>query len=236
MARHARGYVVISLVLLLMALSPGLALMAPAAPVTYDSITVGCGYEHPSNPNQQRVAVTAQNVGGDGIAAFNLAFQLTNVEVASVTAGSGWAAPAACTTTTAGFYTPGPGVSQYYVVTGSCTSAPSVPAVTGPNVELVLLNLTAPGGAPLTGPYNVVLITQEPNFTISTALVNPANQPTTATAGQLLAACTPTAVTMSGFEAATDSPAPFAGAAWPLLAGVAAVAAGGAYALLRRKS
>ena len=46
----------------------------------------------------------------------------------------------------------------------------------------------------------------------------------------------PTAVTMAGFDATTDSPAPFAGAAWPLLAGVAAVAAGGAYALLRRKS
>lgn len=50
------------------------------------------------------------------------------------------------------------------------------------------------------------------------------------------AMCAPTAVTMSGFDAATDSPAPFAAAAWPLLAGAAAVAAGGAYALLRRKS
>lgn len=48
--------------------------------------------------------------------------------------------------------------------------------------------------------------------------------------------CAPTAVTMSGFDATTDSPAPFAAAAWPLLAGAAAVAAGGAYALLRRKS
>ncbi len=46
----------------------------------------------------------------------------------------------------------------------------------------------------------------------------------------------PTAVTMSGFDATTNSPAPFAAAAWPLLAGAAAVAAGGAYALLRRKS
>lgn len=50
------------------------------------------------------------------------------------------------------------------------------------------------------------------------------------------AMCAPTAVTMSGFDAATESPAPFAAAAWPLLAGAAAVAAGGAYALLRRKS
>jgi len=48
--------------------------------------------------------------------------------------------------------------------------------------------------------------------------------------------CAPTAVTMSGFDATTDSPVPFAGAAWPLLAGAAAVAVGGAYALLRRKS
>lgn len=48
--------------------------------------------------------------------------------------------------------------------------------------------------------------------------------------------CPATAVTMSGFDAATNNAAPFAAAAWPLLAGAAAVAAGGAYALLRRKS
>ncbi len=48
--------------------------------------------------------------------------------------------------------------------------------------------------------------------------------------------CVPTAVTMAGFEAAADSAAPAAAAAWPLLAGLTAVVAGGAYALLRRKS
>lgn len=48
--------------------------------------------------------------------------------------------------------------------------------------------------------------------------------------------CGPTAVTMSDFNVTAASPAPFAAAAWPLLAGAAAVAAGGAYALLRRKS
>jgi hypothetical protein len=50
------------------------------------------------------------------------------------------------------------------------------------------------------------------------------------------AMCAPTAVTMSGFDAATDSAAPFVASAWPLLAGAIAVGAGGAYALLRRKS
>jgi hypothetical protein len=49
------------------------------------------------------------------------------------------------------------------------------------------------------------------------------------------AMCAPTAVTMSGLDATSDSPAPFVASAWPLLAGAAAVAAGGAYALLRRK-
>jgi hypothetical protein len=48
--------------------------------------------------------------------------------------------------------------------------------------------------------------------------------------------CEPTAVTMAGFDTTTDSPAPFAATAWPLLAGAAALAAGGAYVLLRRKS
>jgi hypothetical protein len=50
------------------------------------------------------------------------------------------------------------------------------------------------------------------------------------------AMCAPTAVTMSGFDATTGSAAPFVASAWPLLAGAVAVAAGGAYALLRRKS
>lgn len=46
--------------------------------------------------------------------------------------------------------------------------------------------------------------------------------------------CASTAVTMSGFEASAANPAPLV-AAWPLLAGAGALAAGGAYALLRRK-
>jgi hypothetical protein len=47
--------------------------------------------------------------------------------------------------------------------------------------------------------------------------------------------CIPTAVTVAGLEAASGSAAPFAAATWPLLAGAAALAAGGAYTLLRRK-
>ncbi len=49
-------------------------------------------------------------------------------------------------------------------------------------------------------------------------------------------ACAPNAVTMAGFNATANNAAPFAAASWPLLAGAAAVVAGGAYALLRRKS
>lgn len=47
--------------------------------------------------------------------------------------------------------------------------------------------------------------------------------------------CATTAVTMSGFHATAGNAAPLVATAWPMLAGAGVLAAGGAYALLRRK-
>jgi hypothetical protein len=96
-------------------------------------------------------------------------------------------------------------------------------------------------GAPL-GSHNITIIPELVNGSESLVFDNagasaPMSPITNATPTVVIGgSCVPTAVTMSGFDAATDSPAPFAAAAWPLLAGAAAVAAGGAYALMRRKS
>ena len=117
----------------------------------------------------------------------------------------------------------------YSWITGSCTSAVPNPAAIG-DIELVVAHFSFTGTP---GPYTIELTTT--GVGVPTALLDRTGAATAATTQQLIS-CVPTAVTMAGFEATTDSPAPFAGAAWPLLAGVAAVAAGGASALLRRKS
>lgn len=237
MSSRTRAFFVMALVLMLLALGTSSAFMAPKAPdanVTFGSITVGCGVSDPTNPGFAKVRITAQNVGGGGIAAFSLAVQLTGAEVVSAVAGSGWTGTgAACSPNFTPFATGG----AFYALTGTCTASPIPdPALTGADVELAVMTVRAPGGGALVGPYTVSLVTQEPFFTIKTEMAAADQVRVPALANQLLAACTPTAVTMSGFDATTDSPAPFAAAAWPLLAGAAAVAAGGAYALLRRKS
>lgn len=114
-------------------------------------------------------------------------------------------------------------------ISGQCTNAIPNPGAAGANVELAVLHFS--WATPQ--PYTVQLVTT--GVGVPTALIGPDNVVVPATAQQLIS-CIPTAVTMSGFDAATDSPAPFVASAWPLLAGAAAVAAGGAYALLRRKS
>lgn len=121
-----------------------------------------------------------------------------------------------------------------FLVSGVCL-LPQTSVVTGSNVPVVTLNFTSP--CAITGTFDLNLDTGPQNDStdmfdlIGEVYIFPGASLTDG--GDL---CGPTAVTMSGFDAATDSPAPFAAAAWPLLAGAAAVAAGGAYALLRRKS
>lgn len=152
----------------------------------------------------------------------------------TVTAGSAW------TALCPGFFTVTK-VSQgtflggnAFLLSGFCTQVP-VGGVTGSNVTVATLNFTS--SCSVTGTFDINLSTGPQGD--STDMFDTQNnlhlfQESDLTDGGGL--CAPTAVTMSGFDATTDSPAPFAAAAWPLLAGAAAVAAGGAYALLRRKS
>jgi hypothetical protein len=181
--------------------------------------------------------VTDGGVPGNGAISWDIFFVLpTTVNLAdfTVTAGPAW--PVMCP----GFFTVVK-VTQgtflggnAFMISGFCVQPPTS-AVTGSSVEVATLTFTS--SCATTGPFNVNLSTGPVGD--STDMFDSANNlhlfaESDLTDGGSL--CGPTAVTMAGFDATTDSPAPFAAAAWPLLAGAAAVAAGGAYALLRRKS
>lgn len=135
----------------------------------------------------------------------------------------------------------GPGATgdRGVFINGSCTTSFPASSVTGDNV--LLATLTFSGCPAIPGGFVMDLDSGDDVYGTSVAtMFDRSNseyyfQDSDLTDGSPMCA-SPTAVTMAGFDAATDSPAPFAGAAWPLLAGAAAVAAGGAYALLRRKS
>jgi hypothetical protein len=135
----------------------------------------------------------------------------------------------------------GPGASgdRGVFINGVCTTSFPATAVTGDNVLVATLTFaTCPAGVQ---GFVMDLDSGDDVFGEPVATMVDRNndahffQDSDLTDGSPMCS-DPTAVTMSGFDATTDSPAPFAAAAWPLLAGAAAVAAGGAYALLRRKS
>jgi hypothetical protein len=215
----------VTAVLVLFVLATAVASASPSA-VTFDTITSSCGYDSPRPDSDVAVAITAENVGGDGAAGYEieLEFDHSQLTLDAVTAGSSMTAMNCNFNTQVGFESP-----PYSWVTGSCPSAVPNPAAIG-NIELVVAHFSFVGAA---GPYTIQLTTT--GVGVPTALLDRTGAATVATAQQLIS-CVPTAVTMSGFDATTNSAAPFAAAAWPLLAGAAAVAAGGAYALLRRKS
>lgn len=214
-----------ALIMILLVTAVSVATAAPNA-VTFDTITSSCGFASPRPDSDVAVAITAQNVGGDGAAGYEieLEFDHSQLTLDAVTAGSSMTAMNCNFNTQVGFEAP-----PYSWITGSCTSAVPIPAALG-NIELVVAHFSFVGTP---GPYTIELTTT--GVGVPTSLLDRTGLATPATAQQLIS-CVPTAVTMSGFDATSDSPVPFAGAAWPLLAGLAAVAAGGAYALLRRKS
>ena len=215
-----------------------LAPVAGAAPVGIGTPTLRV---IPGGSNQSAVIVadgiTDGGMAGNGAISWDMFFVVpSTVALAdfSVTAGPAW------NTLCPGFFTVtkvGQGSflgGNAFLISGFCTQAPTG-GVTGSNVTVATLAFTSSCSA--TGTFNVNLSTGPQGD--STDMFDTENnlhlfQESDLTDGGGL--CAPTAVTMSGFDAATDSPAPFAAAAWPLLAGAAAVAAGGAYALLRRKS
>lgn len=217
------------LVALIVIVGVSVASAAPAS-VSFDSITSSCGVPSSNPGSDAAVVITAQNVpnvAGNGVVGFELEVEYPHAQMTldAVTPGSSMNALAGCSPSVQIGFDDG----TFAWVSGQCTNTVPNPGAAGSNVELAVLHFSL-----LTSqPYTVRLVTT--GVGVPTALIGPDNVIVNATAQQLIS-CVPTAVTMSGFDAATDSPAPFAAAAWPLLAGAAAVAAGGAYALLRRKS
>ncbi len=196
----------------------------------------------PGANNQSAVIVadgiTDGGVSGNGAISWDVFFVLPSTVALgdfSVTAGPAW------TALCPGFFSPtkvGQGTflgGNAFLISGFCSPVTPTGAVTGSNVTVATLTFTS--SCATTGSFNVNLSTGPQGD--STDMFDTANNLHLFAEGDLTdggGLCAPTAVTMSGFDATTDSPVPFAGAAWPLLAGAAAVAVGGAYALLRRKS
>lgn len=222
MTRLTKALVVIGLVVALTVIGSGTALMAPAAPndVSYDSLTVGCGT---GDATTQSVPIVANNVGADGVAGFDISFSYdqTKMSITSVVAGSNYGGQANCSPTVQKLFDDG-GTAY---VTAACTLDPT-PAVTG-EVELMVVNFASVGGD--IGPYTVTLLANP--LGVPTGVWGPNNNKVAP--GALLNGCTPTSVELSDMNANSASPAALS--LWPLLAGGAVVAAGGAFAVMRRK-
>jgi hypothetical protein len=181
--------------------------------------------------------ITDGGVAGNGAAAFTIWFTVpSNVVLADISAAAGpaWIAQN-CNFSTFMSAQPPIGGRNTVQLDGFCTSAASGPRVTGSNVLVATLTFTQSACSANPSGFLIDLTAEGDNTSLfepdGTPYIFP---PQALTDGGVCGA--PTSVSMAGFDATTDSPAPFAGAAWPLLAGAAAVAAGGAYALLRRKS
>jgi hypothetical protein len=193
-----------------------------------------------ANPNASEIVadgITNGGVAGNGAAAFTVWFTVpSNVALADIQAAAGpaWLAQS-CNFSTAMSAQPPIGGRNTVQLDGFCTTTASGPRVTGNNVLVATLTFSTTACNANPGGFQVDLTAEGEN----TSLFEPDGTPYIFPPAALTdgGACgAPTAVTMSGFDATTGSAAPFVASAWPLLAGAIAVAAGGAYALLRRKS
>lgn len=235
--------VLLSLVILL-ALATSIVAAAPDAPGTPTARWVTL---NATTAEIRADGITDGGVSGNGAISWDFYFRFPGTVAApypaiSITPGSAWTGMSPCTFTTnvaaALPSEPGAAGDRGVLISGFCTTGVPNNPVTGSNVLIATVTLgscpTAPGG------FVMDLASGSDVFGEGvTQIIDRSNDPYTLTDADLTDGepmCAPTAVTMSGFDATTDSPAPFAAAAWPLLAGAVAVAAGGAYALLRRKS
>jgi hypothetical protein len=238
--RNITVSLVAAFVLILLATTVSAAPNAPGTP-TVRWVTTG-----PTTAELRADGITNGGVAGNGAMNWDIYFRFPSTVTApypivSVVAGPAFLAQAPC-----GFQTnvsmslpsaPGATGDRGVIINGFCGSGVPTNPVTGDNVLLATVTLAS---CPSTGSFVMDLDSGDEVFGASVAQIVDKNnsaytlQDSDLTDGEPM--CGPTAVTMAGFDATTDSPAPVAGAAWPLLAGAVAVAAGGAYALLRRKS
>ena len=191
--------------------------------------------------------ITDGGVSGNGAISWDFYFRFppsvgAPYPVITITPGPAWPAMSPCTfaTNVAPGLPSNPGATgdRGVLISGFCTTGVPTNPVTGNNVLIATITLAScPAG---TSGFVMDLSSGVDVFGEGVSqIVDRSNDPYILTDADLTDGdpmCAPTAVTMAGFEATSDSPAPFAAAAWPLLAGAAVVVAGGAFALLRRKS
>lgn len=191
--------------------------------------------------------ITNGGTAGNGAISWDIYFRFPNsvnspYPTVSITAGSAWTGMSPC-----GFSTnvsmnqpsaPGATGDRGVFINGFCASGVPNNPVTGSDVVVATVTLT---GCP-TGSQGFVMDLDSGDDVYGTPVAqmvdrnNDAYVFSDADLTDGTAMCTPTAVTMSGFDASNATPA--AGgltALWPLVAAGAAMVAGGAYAVSRRK-
>jgi hypothetical protein len=222
MTNRVSRLALVSLVLVLMVLATTVVAASPNA-VTFDSISSSCGMPGTGGSDVD-VLISAQNVGGDGAAGYEieLEFDHSQLTLDGVTAGSDMTAMNCSFNTQIGFED-----GNYSWITGSCTAAASTYA-TG-DIELVTAHLSFTG-AP--APYTVSLTTT--GVGVPTALLDSTGAATAATQQQL-SWCEPTAVELTNVQADSASNTVQYGALLAL-ALVAVIVAGAGFALRRRNS
>jgi hypothetical protein len=191
--------------------------------------------------------ITNGGTAGNGAISWDLYFRFPGTvnspyPVVTITAGSAWTGMSPCTFTTNVSMNqpsaPGATGDRGVLINGFCTSGVPNNPVTGSNVLVANVTLAScPAGS---AGFVMDLDSGDDVFGASVAQIvdknNDAYALTDADLTDGAPMCAPTAVTMTGFGANNANPA--AGgvmALWPLLAGGAAVVAGGAYALSHRK-
>lgn len=182
--------------------------------------------------------ITNGGTAGNGAISWDIYFTVpTTVGLAdiTVTAGSAWTAQCPGSFSISKTAQGQSGGQNAFYISGVCTVARTGPAVTGSNVEVATLTFGTSCSA--TGSFNVNLDVGPTGDW--TDMFDTNNDIYIFPAGSLTdggSLCAPAAVTMSGFDANSANPAAgVVGSVWPLLAAGAAVVAGGAYALSRRK-
>ena len=233
---------VAALVLVLLATVVSAAPVAPGAP-TLRWVTTSA-----TTAEIRADGITNGGVAGNGAMNWDIYFRFpvavnAPYPTVSITAGPAFAAQAPC-----GFQTnvsmnqpsaPGATGDRGVFINGFCASGVPTNPVTGSNVLVASVTLT---GCPTGGAGFVMdLDSGDDVYGVPVATMVDRNNDayffsdSDLTDGSPMCS-SPTAVTMTGFDANKANPA--AGGVmslWPLLAGGAAVVAGGAYALLRRK-
>lgn len=240
---NRRIVVTLVLVSLLLLVTASLAGASPSAPGTPTLRWIPT-----SNPNVSEIradGITNGGTAGNGAMNWDIYFRFPATVSAPYPGISITAGPAFLGQTPCGFQTnvstgqpsgAGGTGDRGVLINGFCASGVPSNPVTGDNVLVATVTFT---GCPAQG-FTMDLDSGDEVFGAQVAdMVDKFNSPYYFTDSDLTdglaCAAAPTAVTMGGFNANSANPTAAATSALPLVLGGAVVAAGGAYAFLRRK-